>query len=381
MDLQENVENFGAEEMDYWELDKEDDYEQEKLRQIFSIDMKSLRQKSSQFHGIQDDNYRMFHFIFQLEQDIEQVKRETKEKEMLLPYIDEPWDDNDNNRAVSECRFHSWGLKEASTFFQNHIFPKIEDREKVWQVYRIDFIHPLEPNFSRAWFIGASNYLQDDILRILIKIIQGKAPRRINEGEKPSEFNKYTVLNQYGHSLYRDIQSLDFFQFQILKEETKYLSLLSSSSATNWMEPLQAEFQAITRNNGWINGPELLRGRGGLNFLNPFTNSIQLKWGVSLQHLRSIMDETDFRCKTWTVGQVFERTMKPRTGHLSYVDFLKRTKPELVSEETDWYLPPSCYNCIWYQIVFGGGIPVYAKDPRPIVRGDRFVHVELFLRA
>jgi len=335
----------------------------------------TTRVKRHQFlGGVEDDDQRMLEFVKNLEIDIEIVKREALIREASLPIIDEPYSDRD--RSVAECKFHSWGSNEAVAYYQRTIAPLVDSREKVWYAYRAEIIDP-KTNRLEAWFIGATNYVQDDMVRILKKMITGKSARRVNDGEKTPEFNRYTLLEQVGHSWYRRAYNLDFFRVTILAEESKELNQTRSFSMH---DQLQIEARTISAHKGWVQNEMVAQGRCGLNYYNPFTRTIPLKWGISLFHLRQLLDEGDFRCRNWTVMDVYERTMKPRAGTLSYVEYLRRTQPMHVSEEADWFLSPGCYNCIWSRVVFGGGIPIYAQDPRPIVKGNRYVFAELFLR-
>ena len=326
--------------------------------------------------GVDDDDERMKEFIEELEQEVEKVKQEKRAREATLSTIDEPWScSGEYESSVAVCRFHDWGVSEAKSCYAERVEPFVDTREKIWHVYRIDFV---EADSSTAWFVGATNYAQDDLLMILNRMVTGEAPRRVTDAEGASEFSKYTLLLQAGHSRYRRLLNLSFFRFQVLKEESE---TLNKTRFLSRQDQGGVEAFAIEAQKAWFTSGLVSKAKGGLNYWDPHKNRIHAKWGVSLKYLRSLFDRDDKELFFKTIQMAFDTTLKPRAHqHVTFIDLMRKTLPQFVNEDVDWFVSPSCHHCRWSRMIFEGGISPMAKVPAPIVKGDRFVYIDLFVQ-
>lgn len=335
--------------------------------------------KRQQFMGgVDDDDERMLQFIRELQDEVRAVKESTRTREATMARRTQPWSCiGETETSVAPCRFHEWGCEKAKLRYAQEVSAKVDSRERVWHVYRVDIVDPAKSHEALAWFVGASDHVQEELLMILRHMITGEAPRRVRGADGSTSFSRFSLLFQTGHVWYRRLQSLDFFRFSVLADSTAKMNRVRN---TTLHELAKIEEDAIELNNAWFTPGSVSKGRGGLNYYEPKTNRIHAKWGVSLQYLRTILDPDDFHTQFKTVEEIYRVTLRERfQGNGTFIDYLKKVKPEAVSENVDWFVSPGCHDCMWNKLIFQGGISIYAEDPLPLVKGDRFVYIDLFV--
>jgi len=143
---------------------------------------------------------------------------------------------------------------------------------------------------------------------------------------------------------------------------------------------LKLQLRAIEKYDCWMQPKSETLAVNGLNFWDPLLLRFHLKWGVSLEYIRSIIPEDDYRSRFWTISEVFNKVIKPTIQGDSLVGYLKKFKADCVNADVDWFLSPSCLDCVWGKVMFEGGICINAREPKPLFKGNRFIFMDLFVQ-